>query len=40
MVGTSASWARHDQDVAGSEEDRDRLSVPSKTTDKEYGRVP
>jgi len=40
MVGTSASWARHDQDVAGSEEDWDRLSVPSETTDKEYGCVP
>lgn len=33
MVGASADWTRHDQDVAGSEENWDRLSVASETPD-------
>lgn len=40
VVGASASWTRHDQGVARSEEDWDRLGVSSETADKEYGRVP
>lgn len=40
VVGAPASWTGHDQHIAGSKKDWDRLDVPSETTDKEYGSVP